>query len=1540
MNNSNKELIDLYFQQPNVLFTHLFDHYHQFVEEIVPYFLKDTSYFYEYIEDNKIYMYGFKCDNINIKAPVNDNDNSYKFPLDARNNNLNYFTSMTADVAQITDIHDIKTGTKTTQVVAAVKNVTIASIPIMVKSKYCSTIIHNDLHYECKYDPGGYFIVNGQEKIVMSIERMADNKPLVFSKKDATYPDGIVYLSQINSRINEWSDNLQSITVKNKKDNSLVINVSAQLIDIPLFVLFRALGIESEKDIINRITNDENDDQMMNLLRPSIYNCFNDTNEVIKTRKEALDFLVNKVKKKRIYQGAKDTIGFQRMLNLEKVLKHDLFPHLEDDMGKKIVFLSFMTRNLLLVMLKRKLPDDRDSLDNKRIETPGVLLGYLFRQNWKKMMNELGKHYKRKFIHNSDIIDKIKPTVIEQGIKTALSNGTWGINKTKKGVAQPLQRLSWNQSLSYVRRILSPSMDESTAKVTSIRQVNYNQIHLLCCLTASTKIMVRQYDHSSSIEFVYNKVNNVVTISNSFKFVKSEIYNKFRRKSNDVYKVSTDNDNYIEGTGDHKLLVYDSETKKYNYTQISDIKINKNEYLVTLHTPISKERSNSINKREVRMKILGLFYAHRCYPIQSKYKEALDEIIYDIINNEFFQKKNLTRKDFNIREEKDMYYLGVSAKFYRLLYSTDYITFITKLNNTKFKNFLSGYISIPSNGYNINGYTKKISCIIVRKRVKDLGFLLDSDNYIVNNVNNIVNFSNKIVLSYQYKNYNIYSQSIQFYKYLYYKLNNSGISISNDNASDTSDGTHGSNSSNKYHNDNINKLYFDNIDYFYDERCIRDSPFVISKVVAIEKIEDQYVYDFTTKSSNHNFIANNIISSNCVETPEGGKIGIVKSLSMSSTITSQNISQYEIIENIMKKFEQDNSNSLMHPFNAHPLDMNNYIKIFINGNFTRVCNIDYGFKFYITLRDHRRKNIIDKMTTIYFDFEYKEIRMFYEGGRLIRPLLAVNRDTQVTNVTDKVRNDIISLYKLPDKKKAWKELTLKYNDLIEYEDIESLNFLLVAEKEEVLKQNIKNSASSKYVLYTHCELHPWLMLGTIACNTPFSNHNYSGRNILQFSQQKQAFSLYLTSYHNRIDISQLLYHPQIPIVMTDGMKYNNTIDLPCGENIIIAIASYNGYNQEDSIILNKAAVDRGLFRGETYKKYHSEITRSPVTSKDDIFTRPDPSKVTGMKHGNYSKINEFGYMDKESIVNNEDVIISKISPIKPIGNDNKTFKDNSEIYKGNITAVVDKVNTKMMNAEAEMMDMKLRIERKPIIGDKFSSLHSQKATVGMIYPQRDMPFTESGIVPDAILNPHGMPSRMPIGQFIECISAKEGAINCHHVDGTPFNDCDVNSICDLLEKAGYDRHGNETMYCGITGKKMDVKIFMCPNYGIRLKHMVDDKIHARSKGPKQALTRQPLEGRSRDGGLKIGEMEKDAMIAHGIGQFLKERLMETSDIYKLYVCEDCGQPASKAVDKNYYACYPCNNCTRITAVVVPYSTSLLFKELKSVNIMPSICTDK
>lgn len=387
------------------------------------------------------------------------------------------------------------------------------------------------------------------------------------------------------------------------------------------------------------------------------------------------------------------------------------------------------------------------------------------------------------------------------------------------------------------------------------------------------------------------------------------------------------------------------------------------------------------------------------------------------------------------------------------------------------------------------------------------------------------------------------------------------------------------------------------------------------------------------------------------------------------------------------------------------------------------------------------------------------------------------------------------------------------------------------------------------------------------------------------------------------------------------MEHLHFRQLPAGINAIVAIACYSGYNQEDSVIMNQSSIDRGFFRSLFFRSYRDEEKKMGTLVKED-FGRPDRGNTMGMRHGSYDKLDDDGLAPPGTRVSGEDVIIGKTSPMAADDAQGQaaryTKRDHSTSLRHSETGMVDQVLLTTNADGLRFVKVRVRSVRIPQIGDKFSSRHGQKGTVGMTYTQEDMPWTLEGITPDIIVNPHAIPSRMTIGQLIECIMGKVAAHMGKEGDATPFTDVTVDNISKALHKCGYQMRGYETMYNGHTGRRLASMIFLGPTYYQRLKHMVDDKIHSRGRGPVQILTRQPAEGRSRDGGLRFGEMERDCMIAHGAAHFLKERLFDQSDAYRIHVCERCGLIAIANLKKNSFECRGCKNKTDIVQVITSF----------------------
>lgn len=709
------------------------------------------------------------------------------------------------------------------------------------------------------------------------------------------------------------------------------------------------------------------------------------------------------------------------------------------------------------------------------------------------------------------------------------------------------------------------------------------------------------------------------------------------------------------------------------------------------------------------------------------------------------------------------------------------------------------------------------------------------------------------------------------------------------------------------------------------------------KITILRRVDNPSVDATTNKLTAPRHVHNSQIGFICpAETPDGQQVGLVKSLALSSTVTLLKKSQIKIIKDILLPKTKSLNNS-------HPYEFSKLYKLFLNGEWLGLLDEKYkSYELVDELRDMRKNKKIDRSVSVVFDIHNKEIKLECSGGRLIRPMLKVKDNKLVLN--KKIMNEITN-----NKIKSWEQLMDEYPDVIEYVDVEESHNNLYALYEKDLFQEIKENKddtvvnrynSNYFKKYTHCEIHPILLTGPITSSIPFVNHNHGPRNIYHYSIAKHAMGLYNSNYMNRLDKSYVLYNSQRPNVSTITSKYLDTDKLTAGENIVVAICAYTGYNQEDSIIVNQSSIDRGLFSAISLTKETQTISKNPSTSQDDIFTKPDKNKVVGIKSGSYDKLNEDGYIPEETKINNEDIIIGKIKPIQEIGNSNKMYKDDSILYKDKIEGIVDKVWHDIYNNDGYKM-YKVRIRQKRIlkIGDKMASRHGQKGTVGLTLKQEDMPFTKNGIVPDIIINPNCIPSRMTIGQIIECVAAKVSCIEGYEFDGTGFNDVNIGELRKQLEKNNFDSDGCEYLYNGMTGKKLKAKIFIGPTYYLRLKHLVDDKMHSRGRGPIQKLTRQPLEGKANNGGGRFGEMERDCIIAHGMSQFLKERMMESSDKYTTHICEECGIFAQKIPSSNnLYHCKKCNNSTNISIIQIPYAFKLLVQELMSINILPRIQT--
>ena len=1270
-------VIDLFFKQDSILVNHLISSYNQFVSEGISSMITSSEnifYIDEFFDDktgNTITVRNrLIYENICIGYPSVDSKHGIDeiiFPMLARKRNLTYSAKIMASIKQVQDIYTENELVSSTVLYSTYdtkdnqnKQIVIGRIPVMIHSEFCILQRNPEKEsYECKYDPGGYFIINGNERVIVPQEKIGENRILITKKEEANMTSYIADIRCISANSDKFS---RLVTVKYKKD--LITISTSQFknknkdVEIPIFIFFRALGVETDKDIINMIIGSPKDPMMFNILKPSQENTKivnEDSSETdILTKEEAITYLAKYLGRSIRILDKNDTSYYENkkkyLLNNE-ILKDELFCHIASNLKSKALYLSHIVNKLLSTVIGRRDVDDRDSYVNKRLELPGELLGQIFKQSFRRQLQDCTRIYKLKIEKNNpyskfNIIPFIKSNTIDKGFKDALSTGFWGLQsggrRGKKGVSQVLNIKTFLDKLGHLRRVVSPSSDSTTNKLIPPRKLHPTHWGYICPaeVPEGQKVgMVKNIALTTGIS---------IDLMNQIDLIKDLLMNpieKWRISSNSLDKV----DIVIKSTTEDKLTM--------NYE---------------------------------------------------------NDIIYNYVNN------------MNYRNNIE----------------------ITKKGNT---------IILDC------GKHEEIAKIIL-KRFK------------------IINEKN------------------------------------------------------------------------------------ISLVIPVEYVD--YVEIFF------------------------------------------------------------------------------YTKVILNGEWIGLTNEPEKLLFF--LREKRFSNSINKYVSFYNNIKEKEIEINVDSGRCYRPLFVV-KDNKLL-LTDKIIKEVKS-----NKIKTWDELIYKYHDIIEYIDVTESSTLIVCNKYDELKYNDYNqhkkltkedlTSLNRYGPYvykhiTHCELHPSLILGVVASNIPFPDHNQAPRNTYQCAQAKQAIGVYATNYLGRMDkMGHILYYPQKPLVVTRNMKYISTNELPSGQNAIVAIMSYTGYNQEDGIIFNKSSVERGLFVSAHYRKFQEILQKNPNTGELDKFIKPDPNIVSGIKNANYDKLESNGLVKLEEHVTEKDIIIGKVvSKVKQNINDKK-YKDASQTLRSSEDGIIDTVMTGIYNQDGnEMCKIKIRTQRNPQIGDKFSSRAGQKGVIGMMYKMENMPFTESGIVPDLIITPNAIPSRMTVGQLLECVLGKVGCISGTESDATPFNRLDIDAITEKLEQNGFNKYGNEPMYCGFTGKKLKTQIFIGPTYYQRLKHMVIDKSHSRARGPRTILTRQPVDGRARDGGLRFGEMERDCMIAHGAAQFLKERLLDSSDNYFVHVCDNCGLFATKLKDKNVYECKKCNNHSHVSLVLIPYASKLLFQELLAMTITPRIIT--
>jgi DNA-directed RNA polymerase II subunit RPB2 len=664
------------------------------------------------------------------------------------------------------------------------------------------------------------------------------------------------------------------------------------------------------------------------------------------------------------------------------------------------------------------------------------------------------------------------------------------------------------------------------------------------------------------------------------------------------------------------------------------------------------------------------------------------------------------------------------------------------------------------------------------------------------------------------------------------------------------------------------------------------------------------------------------------ETPEGHSVGVVKNLSTTSNVSIA--SEPHLVTELLKDMKV-----LLGLRETTSEQKQNGTRVFLNGVWIGIFEKANVVKSVHDLRSAKRSGILHIHTGILWKPAARELWISTEAGRLLRPVYYAPAIREIlSDKSGKLVNTIHS-YTTWDQILMWK--SPDGNSLIEYIDPgESEGVYIAMTPEETFVK-----ADS-----THCEIHPSVILGTLASNIPFPDHNQSPRNAYQSAMGKQAMGVYALNYRERFDaMSHVLCYPQVPLVSPFMSKFYGSDSMMSGQNIIVAIATYGGYNQEDSIMINRGSLDRGLFRSIFYRTYKDEEKKNQSSGEEEKFCRPDPSTTKQMRHANYDKLGSDGFIPEQMYVDGNDILIGKIIPLRvptgmviPAGA--KQVRDVSRTLRNNEIGYVDKIFKNRNGEGYSFVKLRMRNDRIPEIGDKFSSRHGQKGTCGLILNPEDMPKTADGLVPDIIINPHCIPSRMTIAQLLETLLGKLSCTIGTLGDGSPFGQTSVESLSSLLrDKCGLEPYSNDILYNGHDGRMMETSIFIGPCFYQRLRHCSADKLHSRASGPLVMLTRQPAEGRAREGGLRFGEMERDCVSAHGISEFTKERFVECSDGFRCYSCQQCGLIAIANPKEGIWVCRGCENTTNFSPIEIPYASKLFFQELESMCISSRMITE-
>jgi len=1519
-------------------------------------------------------------ENFHIYRPqIHENNGAIKlmFPQEARLRNFTYASAMTVD---INIKYLVRTGPNLENVQTFYKTlpkIHIGKLPIMLKSNIC--VLNQYTHFEntqtgeCKFDAGGYFIINGSEKTVLGQERAAENKVYCFnvSKNNTKY----TWIAEIKSVPDFKCISPKQITLMvSSKNNGFGHAISIQIPrvkqPVPLFVVFRALGVLTDKDICEKILlniHGEKNIKMLEALQASVI----DANKYME-QEECIRYIMGFAMYTPINMD-KETGAKKKYEFTQDILANDLFPHCHN-ITQKVYFLGYMANKLLLASFEIIKQDDRDSFLNKRIDLTGTLLNNLFRNYFNKLVKDMEKQIIREIntgswkssdnyeniINLTNIYKIIKSTTIENGLKRALSTGDFGIkhtNSNKVGVAQVLNRLNYVSSLSHARRISTPT--DKSGKLIPPRKLHNTSYGFICPaetpegqsvgvvknLGYMTHITI--YSNSTSLhEYImpnimqidspgltcvdmYDKVK--VFINGAWVGICDEPQELFLMLKDKKYKGIINI--YTSIVFDYKMkeirVCNDSGRLTRPLLRVKDKRILITKSIIDQLNTGELNWDNLLTASKIEESVLEYIdpeeqswslIATKPKDIMAKednkiYKHTHCEIhpstMFGVLASciPFPEHNQSPRNTYQCLDSNETVLLsnGIKIPIKDIKIGDEVVCFNPETMETSYTNVINHYVRetdkkiykirtlsgreiiatedhkfMTTEGWcevrNMSENESKIGLLPYQQLQLDndnqnLTILTENDFYklFINN-----NFSAKIIEKYisELKKINLLPLTNSNYKLpilarvfgflladgsinIYERSGNKYTACSFDFGTETDVKT--------FENDielcgfnrckyNKSSRQFDNVThttYSVTHNGILPAILLALDITYGKKTENvrKDVPSWIVNGSK--LIKREFLSG--FQGGDGCKIRwnkIDKGYNFICAETSQQINPKYL--NSLSKF----MNTCVVLFREFGIEVSNVKHVYMDENRIKVS---YKFsdkhtnliKYFDTI-GYRYCSTKNSQSFIIIEYlKYKEI--LFEEHKIIVQTIRKLHDENKSNTY--ISNELkIKVSYISDVIRSYKN-----NRKISMKNLNE-NTIEKWIKEITLFNNMV------FVPIKSIELVENRLISDITVES--DNHSFiAGNNFLSSNcaQGKQAMGVYVTNYENRMDkTAYVLNYPMRPLVDTRIMNLIQLNKIPSGTQVIVAIMTHTGYNQEDSLLINKGSIDRGMALTTVYHTEKDE-DKQKINGDEEIRCKPDATKTKGMKFGNYNKVNSKGVIPENTLVENGDIIIAKVTPIKENRNDHTKvikYEDQSKKYKTVEETYIDKNYIDRNGEGYNFAKVRLRTVRKPVIGDKFSSRHGQKGTVGNIIPECDMPFTSKGVTPDIIINPHAIPSRMTIGQLKETVLGKVLVELGLFGDGTSYGEFDVKDICKELLKVGYEANGNELLCNGLTGEQHECSVFMGPVFYQRLKHMVNDKAHSRSCGPMVNLTRQPAEGRSRDGGLRFGEMERDCVWYH------------------------------------------------------------------------------